>query len=116
MIDKVHGINSAVSTATAKEKYYHIFNKGSNVGNSGGLFLNNPDAAPGLYLKAYVDKNDGDKVKNSLVSVMNTMKGNLNNKKMESETVIENVPIKKWIHIALRVEHKNFDTYVNGIL
>ena len=50
---------------------------------------------------------------------MNTYKGesgeNLFNN-LELGVEVDNIPIRKWFHVALRVENRNFDVYVNGVL
>ena len=35
---------------------------------------------------------------------------------IDENVIIKNIPIRKWFHVALRLENKNFDSYVNGIL
>ena len=95
--------------------YYHVFHKGTKA-TTGVLSKINHDVAPGLYIKA---EQDGEgNIRNSLVSVINTFKGGLgkNFDGLEKETVLENIPFGKWIHVAIRIENKNFDTYINGIL
>jgi hypothetical protein len=43
---------------------------------------------------------------------MNTVKYGDSN----TSTVIENLPIKKWIHLAVRLQNKVVDVYVNGVI
>ena len=95
--------------------YYHIFHKGTKT-STGILGRLNHDVSPGLYIKA--EQTSEGNLKNSLVSVINTFSGNkgANFDGLEKETVLENIPLGKWMHIAIRVENKNFDTYINGIL
>ena len=63
-----------------------------------------------------------DTLTNSLVAVTNTFRGNTASVAeggldgLEKTTIIKHIPIRKWIHVAIRVENKNFDVYVNGVL
>lgn len=108
-IDKPH---EAPNSGT---KYYHIFSKGTK-----GILSRekNFDAAPGLYIKSIkTDNGNNNNLENSLVAVMNTYKGlGDGGGLIDENVVIKNIPIRKWFHVALRLENKNFDSYVNGIL
>jgi hypothetical protein len=111
-IDKAH-----TPSENGSDRYYHVFHKGTK-GARGILGLQNHDAGPGLYIKSSKNTVGGNtELKNSLVAVMNTFSGQIENDlKVDGETIIEDIPIRKWFHVALRVEQKNFDVYVNGIL
>lgn len=83
-------------------QYKHIFHKGNDdiiFNNKKNMGLNFPNNAPGLYIHP---------TKNTLVVVMNTFK--TINEKIE----IDNIPLKKWINVIIRVENKNVDVYING--
>jgi hypothetical protein len=83
-------------------KYKHIFHKGNDgfsSGTSDGMSM--PNNAPGMYL---------DKTNNNLVVVMNTY-----NNITETITV-NDIPLNKWINVAIRVEGDTMDTYVNGTI
>lgn len=111
-IDKAH-----TPSESGSDRYYHVFHKGTK-GSRGILGLQNHDAGPGLYIKSTKNTSGGNtELKNSLVAVMNTFSGQIENDlKVDGETVIEDIPIRKWFHVALRVEQRNFDVYVNGVL
>lgn len=83
-------------------KYQHIFNKGDNNfdPNTNLSLVNN---APGLYLGP---------ANNQLHIVMDTNSGT------DSHTAIDisNIPIKKWVHVAIRMENTVFDVYINGTM
>ena len=84
------------------EKYQHIFSKGDGIFDSitNLASINN---APGVYLEPKT---------NNLHVIMNTVKyGDTN-----TSTVIRNLPIKKWIHLAIRLQNKIVDIYVNGVI
>lgn len=112
-------------------KYQHIFNKGDGIydDNTGLSKVNN---APGLYLG-----NGGDKTKpmNTLHIVMDTVgvavqsvatpppagitSAPSNNGFMNPSpgTIdVTNVPLKKWFHLAIRLENSILDVYVNGTI
>lgn len=127
-IDKVHPASTTPGSEAVA--YYHIFSKGSKSNESGVLGKHNTDAGPGLYLKSKMGAGTSTTVdgtttttrgdfKNSLYAIMNTYSGETVNSdfdKIEDGIEIENIPIRKWFHVALRIENKNFDVYVNGIL
>ncbi len=56
--------------------------------------------APGLYL---------NKNKNSLIFKMDGQSS-----KSNVETVIPNIPLKRWFNVSIRLENKILDIYVNG--
>ena len=84
------------------EKYQHIFSKGDGVFDSVSNIasINN---APGVYLEPKT---------NNLHIIMNTVKFGDSN----TSTVIKNLPIKKWIHLSIRLQNKIIDVYVNGVI
>ena len=94
--------------------FQHIFSKGgetnypSNKGASGDFIVN---SSPGLYLKTG-SRGEGSENgrSNSLVVTMNTF----NNPFEKVE--IEPIPLKKWIHVAIRQRGKFNDVYINGVI
>jgi len=119
-IEKPH---SADATGGTDPRYWHIFHKGTvmSKSDSGGILdAKNMNATPGLYIEAKKDQNKN--LTNSLVVVTNTYSGEIADinqggiGNIEKTTVIGNIPIRKWIHVAIRVENKNLDVYINGIL
>ena len=95
--------------------YNHIFNKGdvndSNK-NSNDIFLNN---APGLYLK----RDDTDNTRGILRVYMDTVvSSNSANDTRDTNTYVDvqNVPLKKWFNVIVRLENKILDVYVNGTI
>ena len=89
--------------------YKHIFHKGSGPADSSdstnedihsqGIY--GPNHAPGLYISPD---------SNSLVVVMNTFKN------IVEKVEINDIPLNKWINVAIRVEGKNMDVYINGTI
>ena len=87
------------NSAVAPTKYQHVFNKGdSSWGADGIASVNN---APGLYIQP---GNNGFHI------VMNTVGG------PDAIVDISNIPIKKWVHVAIRAENTMLDVYINGVL
>lgn len=111
-----HGIEFTWSTwlnveklsdpAGSSQKYQHIFNKGTvDFSTTDGIAKTNN--APGLYLstttndlKLYMD-------------VVNPIEGT----QIEPIKIdIANIPLKKWFHLAIRLENHVLDIYVNGTI
>jgi len=90
-------INTGTQTA-----YQHIFNKGdNNYGTDGIAQINN---GPGMYLKTSNDP--------TLRVVMNTVSPTT-----PVQTVdINNIPLKKWFHVILRMQNNLMDVYINGVV
>ena len=87
-------------------KYRCIFYKGDSSGNPSdtsedGNGLNFPNNAPGLYISPN---------SNELIVRMNTFDV------INDQVSIPNIPIKKWMHIAIRVTGEKLDVFVNGLL
>jgi hypothetical protein len=76
-----------------KDKWKHVFHKGNNPPY--------PNRAPGVYLHPN---------KNSLRIYMNTYE------KILEYVDIDNIPVRKWIHLGIVLKEKILDVYVNGLL
>jgi hypothetical protein len=87
---------------TSNIKFQHIFNKGDNKYNTTNN-LAEVNNAPGLYL------NPSD---NTLHLVMNTVNA------IDTNNVIEinNVPIRKWFNVVIRLQNNILDIYINGTI
>ena len=71
----------------------HVFHKGNKTGN--------PNKAPGVYILPN---------ENTLRIYMNTFEN-------ANEYVdIKNIPVRKWMHLAIVLNHKYLDIYFNGYL
>jgi hypothetical protein len=94
------------SGASPPQSYSHIFNKGNNVFNpdTGIATVNN---APGLYI--------GDGSSNVLRVYMDTIQSG-DYDVSDTFTEISNFPLKKWVHVAIRIENTIMDIYVNGTI
>lgn len=87
---------------TVEGKYQHVFSKGDgNINTTSNLSsVNN---GPGLYIGP---------MNNSLHVIMNSVSSTDDNTTLD----IDNVPIKKWFHVALRLQNTVLDVYVNGVV
>jgi len=85
--------------ATGVLDYNHIFSKGNSTFASNGVSTNTN--APGVY----ISKND-----NTLRIYMDSMMNNRNS------VDISNIPLKKWFHLAIRIENTIMDIYINGTI
>ena len=96
-----------------KERVHqHIFNKGDNSytqsanDKMGIADINN---GPGLYL---INNNSSMNVGSAQLRVVMDS----NNKSDNNYIDIKEVPIKKWVHVAIRMQNTVMDVYVNGII
>jgi hypothetical protein len=82
------------------EKYQHVFNKGTDDWDptTGKAMTNN---APGMYIGPN---------SNNLHITMDTMQTG------DAATTIDidNIPLKKWFHVVLRLQNNTLDVYING--
>jgi hypothetical protein len=83
-------------------KYQHVFSKGDgNIDSNTNLSTVNN--GPGLYISP---------MDNKLHIIMNTVSSTDPNTTID----IDNIPIQKWFHIALRLQNTVLDVYVNGVV
>ena len=92
---------STPSGPAAIGKLQHIFNKGNNTYNVNNVAT--VSNCPGLYLSTET---------NSIYVVMDTIDPTDNNIFVN----IDNIPIKKWFHVAIRVKNTVLDVYINGVI
>lgn len=94
--------------------YHPIFVKGTDSYNSSGVAkVNN---GPGLYLsKGNVAVDScGNQLK--LTYIMDVVSPDASAQLNPLEKVIENIPIGKWFHVAVRMQGKVLDCYINGVI
>lgn len=83
-------------------KYQHVFSKGDgNIDSNTNLSTVNN--GPGVYISP---------MDNKLHIIMNTVSSTDPNTTID----IDNIPIKKWFHVALRLQNTVLDVYVNGVV
>lgn len=108
----INDINSSKCSGTCPNTYSHIFNKGDAVfiterdttidpekKKIGVAKVNN---APGLYLT--------DMDNNTLRVYMDTINNN------DNYLDVTNIPLKKWFHVAIRIQNNTMDVYINGTI
>jgi hypothetical protein len=107
-------------------KHQHVFNKGdrsyTGVGGDGKPGIASTNNSPGVYLisgnaqiapaiSGNVNTNLSGKVC-ALEIIMNTNdETDINN-----TIIIPNIPLRKWVHVAIRMQNTIMDIYVNGIV
>lgn len=94
--------------SSANSVYQHIFNKGGNgsfngPSNTPGAGINN---APGVYLSP----------NSNTIRILMDILGNNTTQTSPAFIDIDNVPLKKWFHLAIRLENTLLDVYVNGTI
>ena len=87
---------------TEEGKYQHVFSKGDGNFNT-TTNLSTVNNGPGLYINP---------TKNSLHIKMDTVSRSDDNTTID----IDNIPIKKWVHIGLRLQNTILDVYINGVI
>ncbi len=82
--------------------YHHIFHKGTidNLDTNGIYELHN---GPGVYLSSSEDP--------TLRIIMDTVNPNL-----PARIDVNNIPLKKWFHLLIRLQNTNIDVYINGTI
>ena len=100
---------------TDNNKYYPVFVKGNDQydDEKGLSTVNN---GPGLYL--FRDKNIDNANASSLKLLyrMDLVSPNDKSQNSSNDAEIGNLPIGKWFHVAIRMQNKTMDCYVNGVL
>ena len=95
-----------ISPQAVNANYYCVFVKGMPSETSGAVALRN---GPGVYVKNNTTDNDV-----SLMVYMDQEKDNDNNTSTYIE--VQHMPLRKWVHLALRMQNTALDVYVNGML
>jgi len=87
-------------------KYQHIFSKGDGVFDpiTNIASVNN---GPGMYVSPMTNK---------LHIIMDSVKAPNSTTGNPNIINIDNVPLKKWVHVAIRAMNTKVDVYVNGII
>ena len=88
--------------------YQHIFSKGNDEYDGNGIATVNN--GPGLYLTNQTQTSGANLAK--LHVVMDSVQMNDPNVTLE----IDNIPIKNWVHVAIRIKNTILDVYINGTI
>lgn len=97
-------LNEGKKANEGMDEVKNIFVKGNEEFSSKNYNLLN---GPGLYVKPA--KTDTGVTTYNLEVKMDTMNST-------ESTEIVNVPIQKWFHVAIRMQNKVMDTYINGVV
>jgi hypothetical protein len=101
-----------VKTANGSQRYYNIFVKGnSDFDGTGVATVNN---GPGLYVTSATEAAAGNTAQ--LHFIMDVVSPNGGSQTSQQTMDIPNVPVGKWIHVAIRLQNKVLDCYVNGVI
>lgn len=94
--------------APSSGSYFHVFHKGDSKlpadPTSTSSLVNN---GPGLYIARVANTENV-----SLVILMNSF----DNSNPIYNITVDNIPLKKWIHVVIRMENTVMDVYINGTL
>jgi hypothetical protein len=89
-------------------KAQHVFNKGNNAFDQ-SLNIATVNNSPGVY----IIPNNGSL---TLAVLMDTVDTNSNSRDMNNKIIIDNLPIRKWFNVVIRLENLILDVYVNGTI
>jgi hypothetical protein len=97
----IDGTGSAITVMRDNTRFHHIFHKGNNsFGADNIASMNN---GPGVYLSYNQDP--------TIRVVMDTVVQNT-----PASIDINNIPLKKWFHLAVRLQNTSLDVYINGVI
>lgn len=88
-----------------------IFSKGKNSSEETDMMFM---SSPGLY--AHADSNKIDIVLNTYDDNATTVNSTDNIANLYETITIDNIPIKKWVNLIIRVQNNTVDVYLNGSL
>jgi hypothetical protein len=101
--------SSSSSSGNSSVNYRHIFSKGDrdfntidDNNNKEKIGVTKTNNAPGVYI--------ADGTSNTLRIFMDTVESN------DSKIDIDNIPLKKWFHLVIRIQNNIMDVYINGII
>lgn len=102
-------INELPSNNDIMNKFQHVFHKGTNeftqTGENAGIAkINN---GPGLYIKQITPPGGNEARYASLRVVISTTGTN-------DFIDIDNIPIKQWVNVIIRMQNTTMDVYING--
>ena len=92
------------------EKYQHIFHKGVNDFKKDGDGIALTTNGPGLYVKPYKPTQNVATIA-SLRVIMSTNQDGNNN-----YIDIDDIPLKRWVNVIIRMQNTTVDVYINGTI
>lgn len=99
------------------QAFQHIFNKGNDGYDVAGIA--NVSNGPGLYLKQMVSNDESEPNTASLYVIMESKSGNnleLTGNNHENTKEIDNIPLKKWVNVIIRMKNTLLEIYINGVV
>jgi hypothetical protein len=94
---------SSAETADISGVYNHVFHKGGSKCEANGIATVNN--APGLYVSS----------RNGVAS-LNVFMDTVSTAATKPVLVVDNIPLKKWFHVAIRMQNNTLDIYLNGTI
>jgi hypothetical protein len=91
----------------SNKTYQHVFSKG-DASFDPTTSVSTVNNAPGLYIKPGADGTN----ECTLNVIMNTSENTDGANSLE----IDNIPLRKWVHVAVRLENTMLDVYINGTI
>lgn len=98
--------SSSSATNSTSALFQHIFNKGDGGYDSNNISIVNN--SPGVYLSTNIHPENGAQI----YIIMDTLSASDQN----NTITINNIPIKKWFHLTVRVKNTVLDAYINGVI
>jgi len=102
-----------VDVMPSDTNYHPVFVKGDDQYSPKGI--TNVNNGPGLYLCKKANEGSASSSLN-LLYIMDVVSPNSLGQYSSQEAEIGNLPIGKWFHIAIRMQNKTMDCYVNGVI
>jgi|UniRef100_A0A6C0IP84 hypothetical protein len=94
------------------QMFQHIFHKGNDSYDVDGVAT--VSNGPGLYLKQKVGTDASAPNTASIYVIMDTKTGKTNNS--ENALEVQDIPIKKWVNVVIRMKNTVLEVYVNGVV
>ena len=102
-----------IDTIPTNSNYMNVFLKGTDTYDTSGI--SNVNNAPGVYLyKNTQTTASGEQL--ALLCIFDSASPDETSQLTPKKIEIENLPIRKWFHVAIRLQNKTMDCYVNGII
>jgi hypothetical protein len=115
-----------VDSMPSDDAYHCVFVKGNDEYTSGTSTessrygLSTVNNGPGVYLYRDVSNNDSAGNKSSygltMLYMMDVVSPDGKQQTSAQNAVIPNLPVGKWFHVAIRLQNKVMDCYVNGVI
>jgi len=104
-----------VNNLIKNKNYGLLFSKGLVQNNTKQLITSRSDlknVCPGAYINYQGDTQGQAELTVAMNTYVDPALGNTGNETI----VIKDIPLNKWVHLAIRVQSKSVDVYINGVL